>query len=230
MVDSEGVLVPPRWTTSCAQPALATEYEEAAVSGCAALEDRAPQTAAALRVDPSRTLGALGCDEVSAFDVSPEDPGLPAVTGLACGGGAVDFGEGIVPGATYGFRVTAQLGAAPVAARCFAVAEAGRTVTATCDTLTSKGSLSVSFDDVAPERGPFCGSGAESFEVQAFPLDGGGTFLSGPVPCSDEVRFAPLEPGLYGAKVIARGPDGAALWSTLCGASVSPGTTAACTH
>lgn len=229
MLDASGVAATPRWTTECSEPALAQEFSEAVVGACAPLEDSGAEGPTVIRVDPTRTLGALDCETVPSFDIHPDDASLPGVVGLGCGAGGVDFGEEIVAGTTYSFGVTASLGAAPLAARCFATAVAGRTVTATCDALTSKGSLAVAFADVVPPAGPTCGDGADTFEVQAFPLSGSGTYLSGTVSCLDEVRFTALEPGLYGAKVIARSADGATVWTALCGASVAPGALGYCT-
>lgn len=229
MLDASGAAVTPRWTTECSDPALAQEFAEAPVGACAPLEDRGASTATVIRVDPARSLGALDCEAVPSFDIHPDDAALPAVVGLACDAGGVDFGEGLVPGTTYGFAVSATLGAVPLAARCFATAAAGRTVTATCDALTSKGSLAVAFADVVPADGATCGDGAETFEVQAFPLGSQGTYLSGPISCTEEVRFNALVPGLYGAKVIARSADGTTVWTSLCGASVAAGAIGYCT-
>ncbi len=223
---SPDVVVTPRWKSSCETPTAAVQYSEETIGGCTPLVDNETPQEPAIVVDITRALGALSCEQVGEVSVAPVDPALPAFT-ATCEQQA-EFSGTLVADTAYGFTLQATIDGTAWVAHCVAVAKAGQTVTASCDSLSSKGAINFAVDDVTPAGGPTCGDGVDTFEVQAYGVTVPGLFLSGVRACTDEVRFAPLDPGFYGAKVIARDTTGTIAWTSSCLASVSAAETARC--
>ncbi|MFO0757665.1 MAG: hypothetical protein U0359_14305 [Byssovorax sp.] len=138
-----GAIVAPRWTTDCGVAGVtAVDDERIPFRPCDALVDhRAEPPATAITVDPRVTLGFLTCKPsgtVFAFDVIPEQPSLSPVKGLACGGSAAQFTDGVSAGAAYSFKVHAYLFGDPspaYEATCQAHAKAGIDTAADCTLL-----------------------------------------------------------------------------------------------
>jgi len=211
------------------------------VRGCDPLEEHGETSATAIRVDPTVTLGALGCEAdggtVDAFAVLPDDPALAAFVGVSCGAEPVLYAEGIEPGATYSFRVSTSVvtGTDPVtgadvitalSASCYATAKTGLTVAATCTSLSSSGALVASLDDLLPLSGLSCDGDIATFEAQVSSLQGFSTaLLSGTVKCNGSAQFAPLAPGAYGVKLVARNATGSVVLTGSCSALVEAGAT-----
>jgi hypothetical protein len=148
----KGTPVAPRWTSSCDEPVRAVLDDDVffAAKDCSPLKDMG-SARTGIRVDPKATLGLLGCEgkgRVDTFDITAPDPAIPKrIEGLFCGDGPADgpvkyehtYEQGIEPGKTYTFTVTAHrsddFAGQNIEASCSARAQAGLIVTAVCDLL-----------------------------------------------------------------------------------------------
>lgn len=236
MLDASGAVVAPRWRTRCgvgaAGPAVALDDASVLVSGCDPL-DGAGSAATAVVVDPSDALGALGCDgddggEVDAIRVVPiAGPGgttLPTVT-VDCGGDPVVFDQGIVPGATYRFRLEGLDASGDDEARwgasCVVVASDGVSRRAACEPLSGSGAILAATTDLE-DPGFACGVDFDAFDVI---LDGPARLTLPRTACSHEVRLAPAAPGHYEG-TLRTFEDGQVERTALCEVDVAPGETA----
>ncbi|MEJ7733051.1 MAG: hypothetical protein WKG00_28120 [Polyangiaceae bacterium] len=169
----KGGFVPavPAWTRSCGTEgfgaAVARPSVEVRVAGCLAEGDNGNVGTGetAIVVDPLVAMAPqLSClpvepdpdhepeaTEIDTFDVIPEDTALPDQVGVDCdpsGRPAATYTD-VEPGASYRFRIEAGNADAPArwATSCDAVAFEGVTVTASCDTLTDRGTLRLELED-----------------------------------------------------------------------------------
>jgi MYXO-CTERM domain-containing protein len=246
MVDADGEAVTPRWTSSCGEgdvldeggaatgyvegAATAVLYDRILAGGCEAMSDGGSAPPAAIVIDPAVSLGSYACvsdgGSIASFDVTPEGS-LPTYLGVACGSDPITYATGLVDGESYTFRVAAVDGATKLAARCSAVARAGVTSYASCSPLTGEGALEIDVSEVLGAAGLDCHVDVETFEAQAYPLGlSAPVYTGGPASCDEVVRFAPLLPATWAAKVTARDADGAVALSATCFALVVPGETA----
>jgi hypothetical protein len=224
----------PAWTTVCGQgatqPAPGQPYEGPAIAAanvnrvitfCEELTPHGEASVTAIALDPELALGGLACGEVGSFDVLPQG-GLPAYLNVSCdpdSSGAVVYDAGIEPGTSYVFRVEAEVGGVAYGARCEAIAVADLQVTASCEPLSRSGTLDVPLAPV------FAGEDPATPCAARVTLEGpSGTILSGPVGCTETVRFAPLEPGTYEVTVSREGDD---VPASTCEAEVLPGSVTA---
>lgn len=218
--------VAPRWTTSCGEgtegAGIAGVSQD--IRGCDPLKDRGILGPTTLAVDPRVALGALTCGsdpgQVSAFDVTPETPGLVTYTGFPCGTVApAVYDAGIEPGRTYTFRIEATVDGEPHAARCYATAEKGLRITASCNALSSVGALSIPLGSLLPESEPGCNATVELLggpdEVVVSSI--------GPVSCGETVHAGQLAPGTHKARITT--PDAPAVE---CTGVVTAGETTVC--
>lgn len=236
MLDASGAVVAPRWRTRCgvgaAGPAIALDDASVLVSGCDPL-DGAGAAATALVVDPGDALGSLGCEgddggEVDAIRVVPvsvpEGATLPTVT-VDCGGEPVVFDQGIVPGATYRFRLEGLDAAGDEEARwgasCVVVASDGVSRRATCEPLSGSGAIVASTTSLE-DPGFACGVDFDAFDVI---LDGPEPLTLPRTACSHEVRLAPAPPGRYEG-TLRTFEDDQVERTALCEVDVAPGETA----
>lgn len=220
-----GDYVAPRWTTACG------EGEEGAgiagikqdIRGC---DPIAPGVVGPtiIAVDPRLALGALTCGpgagEVSEFDVKPETPGLVTYTGFPCSTVAPAVYEaGIEPGRTYTFRIEANVNGEPHAARCYATAELGLRITASCNALSSTGALTIPLGSLLPDSAAGCNA---TVELLGGPDE---EVLSsiGPVSCNETVHAGHLAPGTHKARITT--PDAPAVE---CTGVVTAGETTVC--
>lgn len=199
----------PRWTTSCG------EGEEGAgiagtsqdIRGCDPLDDQGVVGSTIVAVDPRLALGELTCGtdpgQVSMFTVVPETPGLVTYTDFPCAAVApVVYEAGIEPERTYTFWIEANVMDVPHRARCYAIAEKGLRITASCNALTSVGALAIPLGTLLPDSEAGCEARVELL------ADGAVTTTIGPVSCDETVHAAHLAPGIpYQANVVANLPD-----------------------
>ncbi len=120
-------------------------YVNVSIAPCAPLVDHGGTASiTAVQVIPYAALGALTCaggdggGTVTQFAIQPADSSLPLPPNLACNTPAgFTFQQGVVAGNSYGFTIQAfEGGTTPTQQSCCSVtAQAGLTVTATCNPL-----------------------------------------------------------------------------------------------
>lgn len=231
--DDPSAIVSPRWESACgadpATAAIAVENALVLVRGCDPLEALEAPPPAAVAVDPAAALGAYDCvDEggpIASFDVLPQGGGLAPVVGVACGSAPVVYEDGIAPGATYSFRLEGKAEGTELAAwaaECWAVAEPDRLIGATCSDLTPRGTVVVAIGPLLEAAGLSCGASIASYRATLAPLDpaAGSALSSAPVPCDDDLRFQPLDPGSYTAAIAGYDATGAQVLAATCTAEV----------
>ena len=150
--DETGKLVPvkPRWTTTCgvSEQAVARLNADVKIGDCDPLTDQGTPGKTAISVNPSSALGSLTCvADVATLSVLPEDTSLPDVTNIACGEVPSPYDEGIEAGETYRFRIEGADAKGDVrwGASCFVIPKPGIVNAATCDPLTDRGTMTVTF-------------------------------------------------------------------------------------
>jgi hypothetical protein len=174
-------------------------------------------------IDPMGNPVEVG--DIFALHVRPDDPNLPALLDLPCiddGPAPTAFTQGLTSGQTYSFRVEAVATAGgPVAwgTSCFAKAQEGLLVDATCDPLQSDGAMEIVIDGLL---------GADTCsDANVVTYD---VAYSGPpmeavtgVACRKSVRFSPLEPGKRAAAVVGYRKGGDVALEATCSAIIEPG-------
>jgi hypothetical protein len=225
---------PPRWATSCADEpttgAVAEFDQNVFVTGCQAIQDHGASLTG-IEIDVSTLIGQLRCgkpftSDITTLDVLPEDPALPPQLGVSCSVDKLFFQAGIAPGVVYGFGVESrELAGGPVSfgSRCFAQAQSGLIVKATCDALSPDGAVRFDVAPLLPKMKLTCVEGV-TFAVTL------GAISSAPVPCSQTLQMGPL-PGGVTAATLKVTQSGAAAKTASCTATVIPGATvdATCT-
>ncbi len=234
IVDAQGAVVAPRWRTSCGNgpsgPAVAVDDTSVVVAGCEPLEEQGTATTA-LVVDPSDALGDLACEDdggaidavrVSAVSGPEGEPLLPTVT-LGCGAEPVTFGEGIVTGGVYTFRLEAFASGAETpgwGASCVVVAAEGVARRASCDSLTDTGAIRAAVTDLT-EPGFVCGVDIDAFDVA---LEGPKSLSAPRTACDRAVLLTSAPPGRYEG-TLRTFEDGTVESTATCVADVVPGAT-----
>lgn len=240
--------VTPQWTTHCKDVDTVKDVRVSATQ-CEPLI--AETTTTGVAVDPRIALKSanpsLACKEflidpmgnpvevgdVYAFDVRPDDPGLPALLNLPCvtGGAAPSpFTQNITPGQTYSFRVEARSDAGgPVkwGTSCFAQAKDGLVVNASCDPLMSDGAMDIVLSGLL---GPDTCSDAKVVTYDVSYAGPPKVSVTG-AECTKSVRVSPLAPGMHTATLIGYRKGGDVALEATCSAVVEPGavTVATCT-
>lgn len=246
----EGEPVTPRWTWACPAPDSSPADGDAAglvarlgsnvvAQGCVRLDGGGSPSPTAIALDPATALGGLGCvsdgGAVASFDILPEDGALASVLGIECQPPASPpapapavYDSGITPGQAYFFRLEArdETGAVAFGSRCFATAEEGLTVSATCEPLSATGALEIRPDALLAAAGVGCGAGAASFVVRSQP---GAPLLVGPIPCGQRALLSPLPPGRHEASIEILNNEGQTVISGQCSGEIRPGTTTSAT-
>lgn len=232
MVDAEGSLVEPRWTTSCGRgggsgasgPVVSARYFTVHVQGCAPLEQSGREGLAGIAVDIDDALAGLDCSQVERFRVAPDDGAL-AVKEAACGERVQYFG--IEPGALYQFSVLGFAAGSTLPAwgtRCDAQARTGTTVRAACGALGSVGGVRLDVPALLGEMGQSCGGdGVVSLTATLLgPGEPIAKTLQGS-ECRGSLQWSELEPGQVELTVESVLFGGAAGPSASCEALVLPG-------
>jgi hypothetical protein len=223
------------WTTSCGRQNEGTNRAVAAqtqqtiyVRGCAELVDHRPDTTpTGARVGLDSALGGLECGDesgsVNRFTVSLEGGSGPPVDG-ECGADVTIEGLS-VPG-TYVFHVAAfePAGDTPSwGTTCYAVAQSGTLVDATCDPLSSDGVLEVEVPALLAEAGQTCGEDGVARVVVSLPASGGPLTSEQVAPeCDEAMRFEDLPAGYYELTVQTELGDGSEGPVARCEAEVEP--------
>ena len=250
MVDpATGAEVAPRWTAQCPStdssagsedpdagvdvlggPAVATLYRNVFVLGCSTLQESLPPQDGSIVVNVSSVLSGQSCGsepgQIDHLVVAPSDPAL-AEQQASCDS-TLSF-QPVVNDRTYAFRVSAfEPGSASPAwgTTCQAVARSGLAVTATCDTLTSSGSLRVDVDSLVSLSGHSCA--ADDVVSYRAVLVGEGSAVTH--PCTSDAVFGPLPAGAWQVVVDGLSSAGDTVFTAFCEAAVTPAaqTTAVC--
>jgi hypothetical protein len=215
--------VPPR--ADAEGPVEAIEYATVHVRGCAELV--ATGDAAGLRISLDAALAGLACGDgpgqVSSFSASA--PGVAAET-AACGDAVVL--EPLEPdrSAVVEVRAFETTRTTPSwSTRCFGVPRAGTTLDASCDPLSSQGTLAVDLGALFAGDAHCEGSGADAVEVisAALALPGAGPRVVTATSCAATLSFGSLERGSYVASVVSRLESGAPGPGAQCSGTVVPG-------
>ena len=237
MVDEAGLLVAPRWSTSCGRLAAGgsggvrpIERWTVYLRGCEPLEGRGRTGLTALRVTPGAVAAAPACGTapglVERYQVSLDGQ----ESRLGCDE-AVTFAP-LVPEQVYRVRVLgfeAGATAASWGTSCHGVASAGVTRDVICDAMTTLGALELDVPSLLASEGLACGGGGIA-SLEAV-LEPGAVRLSQYAPaCGVPLVFDRLTPGAYVLSVTTTLADGQAGPSITCTGEVLPGavTTATC--
>jgi hypothetical protein len=233
----------PDWTRSCGTQgfgaAVAKSSTEVRVRGCVAEGDNGNVGVGetVIRVDPMVALAPqMVClpkdatdrytpepHEIDSFDVLPEDAGLPDTVGVDCESGVAAEYTDVEPGAAYRFRVEAGNAEFPArwATSCDAVAFEGVAVTASCDTLTDRGTVRLELAD--------CPLGA-TYHLRATDTDTGEQLTLGDGNCPGPATISSILSGRYDVVATIEVPEAEPNELT-CSATVVPAaiTTVECT-
>jgi hypothetical protein len=230
--------VMPAWTRSCGTQgsgaAVARSSVEVRVAGCIAEGDNGNVGTGetAIVVDPLVAMAPpLSClpaggdepapEQIDTFDVIPEDAALPDQVGVDCDAGgnpppAATYTD-VDPGVSYRFRIEAGNAEAPArwATTCDAVAFEGVAVTASCDTLTDRGTMRVELAD--------CPDGA-TYHLRATNADTGEELALGDGTCPGPATVSGVPSGRYELVATIDAPDAEPL-ELVCQATVAPAAT-----
>jgi hypothetical protein len=238
MLDPDGNVALPRWTTTCGQspevtgqgPTICASKVLMTVTGCIPLANStAPaETVALLR--PKSALGSLSCGDsagqIASFVVVPQTAGLEEQTATGCD--AELSYAGLEPGQGYTFYLYAYEPGATAprwGTTCLAYPSQGVTVVADCDPLTDHGSLVVDLGAWLASAQQVCSAdGVTEVTVSVFTPDGVVVRTSGVPDCALPLTFGSLLPGAYPIEVRANTGE-----AGHCDAVVMPGTTAVAT-
>jgi hypothetical protein len=146
---STGATILPRWVTPTGLPCghgnlvTASDWEKVDIGPCE-LVDNGGTTPTGIRLDLAATLGSFACAGgagaaavVDHFQVTTE-PDLGAQTAACSADASLTWASNVTPDQSYELTVQAFAAGStdgPLQARCFATAEAGVIVMATCDPL-----------------------------------------------------------------------------------------------
>ena len=236
--------VAPRWTTSCGspdpddpgvggaapQPTTSRLQSNVLVRDCNPLREQLPPPDAGITIEMDSVLGSLTCGDgpgqVDRLRVVPEAPGLeqsPASCGMV-----VPFTP-VEPGQSYAFRVEGfERGSTIVrwGARCSAVARAGVTLPASCDTLSSEGSVRIDIASLLSGAGHTC-SADDVVRYRAVLV--GSTLLPYDSACAVDATFGPFDTSSVQLLVDGFDAAGEVKLSAFCEAAVAPAATSTAT-
>lgn len=229
MVDAEGNVVSPRWSSRCGEAAasatVALENASTPVENCTPLVDsRASETR--VRLAAADIAGAEACTEGALLDLRMLSGMLELPSQLACDAEPLDLLA--TPGSLARFYARLALPDDSIAGtECEVLSVNGQTVSPVCGTLSTTGSVTLD---------PTTGAGSSESSAcplgEFFEVRSGGDLVSAMrLACGTRVFIGPLEPGLIQLKVSTFAPDGTATaGGATCMAEVEPGRTvdAAC--
>lgn len=238
MLDPDGNVLEPRWTTRCGDPDAeprsanapteSLEFFTRPVRGCEPLVNDSAEPGT-VRVSTGALLGGLTCGEeagsVASVSVRAELSGAAAVE-VACGETA-ELSD--VPPGPVKLRITAREAGSSSArwgATCSAVVRAGVSVAASCDTLTDRGELTIDVAALLSSVGASCGVDSVG-TVTASLTSADGVSSRGPEACSASLRFTGLPPGPVDVTLATTLSDGGPGPGGRCEALVEPGRVAA---
>ncbi len=240
MVDADGDVVTPRWTTTCGrvpdepgtepttgrfEPAVSHLQRTIPVRGCAPLADANPTSATgSISVSLSGALGSLECGEapgqVESFRARLGDTELSA----SCGDSVVF--EDLAAGDGHSITVQAFEDGRPSprwSTTCFQVALAGVQRPAACEPLDDRGSLRFDVPAILAQVGATCTDGSPRARITVTGANQGSSLVLGPQACSAPFVLRDLAPGVYDAILTTTSADGSAGPSASCETTVSPG-------
>ncbi|HVJ16894.1 MAG TPA: hypothetical protein VM686_15745 [Polyangiaceae bacterium] len=228
MVDQDGEIVPPRWTTSCGrepgESVMAIYQVTREVSSCEPLEDHSPSAAEPkIAVSLDDALGDLACGtdpgQVARFEVVSTNGDTAEAT---CGDAATL--TGVSPGAVLELQVLAyESGQTSPAwgSACSAAPLTGVTVQAECQILASEGALDIDLPQVLESIPLDCET-----ELREVVADPGGDLPAQrvtPPGCNNTLRLSDLPPGDTTVSLSTTLSDGSTGPTLTCSGTVLPG-------
>ncbi|MSP25884.1 MAG: hypothetical protein EXR75_12140 [Myxococcales bacterium] len=230
MLDANGKVIAPRWTTHCGNGAstatVALAERSTSIRLCEPLTDANPSSTS-LSLSPAQLLGPEPCSIASAVSVAvlaaePNDAtavGLGGSITLACD--AEPLVVSVAAGVSYTLHATAtNTSNVWVGAECFVVTKPGETVTPSCAPLSASGTVRLDLralvDDDNERRCP---------EPHFYDLVGElGALTTVPLACSKAATLGPLDPGIRAFSAIIYDQHGQSTGaSAACAADVEPG-------
>ncbi len=223
MVDAKGAIVAPRWTTRCgltaASAVVAFADQTNYVVGCLPMVDH-KSSVTALALSPSVLApGGDPCTVAKTFDFQALVGPLEPVEGMACN--APTAVVAATAGVSYQLYAHARkLDGTSIGAACTAVAQAGKTVTPSCDAPSTQGSATIDLAGVMSKGKPACPAGMLYDVVSSKVLN------DVPLHCGAKAQIGPFDPGLVTFAILVydgKGQPGAG--GASCAVDVFPGLT-----
>lgn len=218
MLDANGDVIAPRWTTTCGVGAsgavVATTNGSNTVTGCAPLVDALPSDTTII-IDPVRILDEDACTVTKELDLRVLEGTLALPPLLACD--AAPLSLSALPGALVRFyaRATRPDGSM-IGSECDAMPSTGLHVSPSCSAFSSEGAVTVAPHLVSSNA---CPTGA-LYEVKV----NGEASPGQRIPCGIVAQLGPLAPGLVNLEVVLSSEKGAPLeGGATCKAEIEPG-------